>query len=213
MITKIASHDLYSDWVRIYNIKSSEGFNERLVNQFSSPDVQHSSKCRSDFRGYADKDVVSELNKIYETAFYEFINELYEPTILDNFDFYQDWSLNSYYNGKATFNHTHNDTFVALAYYPTDTVGLEQTTYNKAIFELKTGQLVFSNPNGTPIWDRYAKNESKVHFRIQTKKGMLIAWQGHLPHWTVAGETNTRYCVTSFIVCKQKSAKQITIKQ
>lgn len=212
MIEKIASHNLYPDWLRVYQINTSEGFDEKLIKEMTSTDDKiHTSKCRVDFRNHGSKEIVDELNKIYESAFLQYINELYEPEILDNFDFYQDWSINSYYDGKATFNHTHNDTFVVLAYYPSDTDGLKQEVYNDGIFELKTGQLVFSNPNGTPIWDRYAKQESKVHFRIQTKKGMLIAWQGYLPHWTVGGEKKPRYCMTSFIICKSKGGHKLTL--
>ena len=208
----IKSLSLYPDEVRVYDSGASAEFNSAVMHQMVTCKPQRSSKCRADFRGACDKVIEAEMNRMFTEAFSIYIDELFEPEIKDGFEFFQDWSVNVYRNGSATFNHTHNEAFVTMTYYPQDCDGGEQSTFNSALLKLRTGQVVMSNPEGIPIWDRFAKEESRLHFRHLPKAGQIIVFPGYMPHWTVPGEKNTRYCLASFIVAKQKTALKMEMK-
>ena len=202
---------LYPDQVRIYATGHSPQFNAEVIHQMVTCKPQRSSKCRADFRGACSPAVEAKMNAAFTAAFKAYVSELFDADIFDNFDFYQDWSVNVYRNGAATFNHTHNEAFLTLTYYPQDCEGGDQQIFNSALLQLKTGQVVVSNPEGIPIWDRFSKNEERLHFRHLPKAGDLMVFPGYLPHWTVPGETTTRYCLACFIVAKQKTAKKMEL--
>jgi hypothetical protein len=211
MIEKINSHSLYADEVRIYDTKTSDTFNNSLKELMINANSQ-AVKNRVSFND-ADKNnkTINELNDIFNKCLSIYIKELYEDSLLENFDVLQDWSVNISYNGKAVYSHTHNESFVVMTYYPQDTDNLEEHIFNKHYFEVRSGQLVMSNPQGKPLWDRYARGDKGLNLRISPKKGMLVIFSGYMPHFVVPSEKNPRYCMTSFVSLKSKYLKPITL--
>lgn len=211
MITLEHSQALYPDNIRVYDTRASAEFNAAIIHQMVTCRPQRSSKCRADFRGVCDAAVEAQMAEYFTAAFKAYTSELFDSDLWENFEFFQDWSVNVYRDGSATFNHTHNEAFLTMTYYPQDCEGQDQQIFNSALLKLKTGQVVLSNPEGIPIWDRFSKDEARLHFRYLPKAGRIVVFPGYLPHWTVPGEKSARYCLAAFIVAKQKTAKRMEL--
>ena len=203
------SFSLHRDEVRIYDCGTSPEFNLDLISAIENARPHRSSKCRADLRGNCPPDIESEMTRIFEQAFTEYVNELFQPELWANFDFFADWSINLYQSGTATFTHTHNEAFLTLIYYPQTCEGRPQTTFTSSLLPLRTGEIVISNPCGLALWDRYAKEDARLPTRFLPKEGFLLVMPGYLPHWTVPGEWQKRISLAAFIIAKQKSAKLI----
>lgn len=210
MIEQINSHSLYADEVRVYNTKTSDSFNNSLKELMKTVNSE-TIKNRASFNDIDNNETINELKNVFKKCLGIYVKELYEDSLLENFDVLQEWSVNISYNGKAVYNHTHNECFVVMTYYPQDTDNLEEHIFNKHYFEVRSGQLVMSNPQGKPIWDRYAKGDRGLNLRISPKKGMLIIFSGYMPHFVVPSEKNPRYCITSFVTLRSKFSKKLTI--
>jgi hypothetical protein len=211
MITSKVNHSVFADEVRVYQTNTTDDFNNELKIEMVSQGSE-SILNRVDFKKSKNIKLIDTLSKIFSCVLKDYINELYEDTLLDNFEIYQDWSINVSYNGKAVYNHTHNECFATITYYPQDTDNLEEHIFNKHYFEVRSGQLIISNSNGKAVWDRYAKGDRGKYLRITPKKGQAVIFQGHMPHFVVPSEINPRYCVTSFITLKSKHSTLTKIK-
>jgi hypothetical protein len=211
IVSKVDAVDLYPDPVRVFQAATSAGFNGRLIDKMRSCRTPHASKCRLSLLDGVRDETIEEMDAIFRQAFMAYVTELFEPALLENFDFFQDWSINVYANGTATLNHTHNEAVVTMTYYPTDTAAAPDKTFTTRLLSLKTGQLVMSRPGGTALWDRYGKAASRVHWQFTPRAGSLVVFPGYMPHWTVPGEPGTRYCLGAFVTCKARNAKPMEL--
>lgn len=201
------SFDLNADYVRVYKSNTDTSFNDSLVQQMANNAITKSSRCRSDFRGTCSAEVKAALTQIFDAAFMAYVNELYDADLIENFEFWQDWSVSVYRDGRSLFSHTHNETFVTACYYPKTPTGLPQYTLSSPLVPFKTGEIVLSNSDGFPLTGRYAKDKSRMHFHYLPQEGDVIIFPGHVPHWTVPGEPENRYCLASFISPKPKNSE------
>lgn len=201
------SFNLNADLIRVYKTGTSAEFNAKLVHEMCTARITKSSRIRSDFRGACSSELKDTMTAIYDAALMEYINELYDEDIVDNFELWSDWSVSVYRDGRALFPHTHNETFVTLCYYPETPHGLPPPEVQSPIIPFRTGELVLGNSDGFPITGRYLKDKSRMHFRYLPEAGDVVVFPGYIPHWTVPGEPVNRYCLANFVTPKPRNSQ------
>lgn len=202
----IVSYNAYAVPIRVYDSGASADFNRRLISTCCSANMTRAPGIgRVSLQSCGDKQVVDEMTAIYERAFRAYVDELYDKTIYDVFDFRHDMSVNLYRNGGAVVSHSHNEAFVTMTYYPQDCEAEEQSLINRSLVNYKTGQVALQNHLGTGVWDRFSK-DYRQHIPVTFKAGTVVVFPGYTPHFTIPGSLGQRICIATFVSAFTKAS-------
>lgn len=210
-VTLLQTHDRYPSRIRLYQTDIDKPTNDKIIARMVTEHSKRDTSVRGRLSMMTDEpdDLEMRLRTMYRDTAKAYIDENYDPDIYKNFDFFQDWSVDTYRGGAATPCHTHAEALFAMVYYPRDVTALPTNNFMSAVLEFKTGQLIINGPNALPCWDRFLKEGGAMPVQYTPKAGQILVFPGNVPHYTVPGEPIIRLALACFVTAKTKAAKPL----